>query len=56
MILILQKLSNATSLIVTNQKKTVLNLRIKMLGRNNLSGMRRVHNGYADFLASRGNK
>ena len=57
MISVLQKLSNFN---VTNGhqsiKNTVLNLKIKILESNNLTDMRHMHNGYADFLASSENK
>ena len=53
MISILEKLP--TFSVANHKTNTILNPRIKILERNYIIGMRRVHNGYAGFLASHEN-
>jgi hypothetical protein len=53
MISILEKLP--TFSVANHKTNTILNPKIKILGRNYIIGMRHVHNGYAGFLASHEN-
>ena len=53
MISILEKLP--TFSVANHKTNTILNPRIKILGKNYIIGMRRVHSGYAGFLASHEN-